>query len=289
MAIITPNSASHWYRRDGSPCHTQPYADKKRAAKGETRSTHVGDARKLGLLPSVTNVLNIKSNPMLSAWSREQVLLIAARNPRMQGESDEDYVKRIEGLFQCEMDELREIGHKFHAAMEEFAHLKVVNPDNYDGADIPVDAGKAWFSDRVMSVQHTERTVVSGKYAGTLDLVCEMRSGASSSSQVSIVDYKTRRGGWARDKKTGMWKCATYEADVLQLAAYRAALCEQIGFPFDTPLMDCISLIVPSGNVPSGEIPDAYEKVWEFGDLANAKRTFDHLLDAWQSSKGYNI
>jgi hypothetical protein len=290
MAIILPNSASHWYRRDGSPSHTQPYKDKKRAAAGERRSTTVRDAREQGLLPSVTNVLNIMSNPMITVWGREQVLLLAAQNPRSQGETDEDYVRKIESLFQAKMDLLREIGHRTHSAMQDHAHGMPVRPDDYDQAELPIDCGRAWFNNRVRSVQHTERVMVSSKYAGTLDLVCELDSGNSPGGQVTIVDYKTRSSGWSLDK-TGRWKCATYSADILQLAAYRGALCEQVGFPYSSPLIDCVSVILPSAVPPgpkSSPRPEAYEKRYTMEELTGAKKTFDSILNVWCNHKNYH-
>jgi hypothetical protein len=52
MKLFNPENA-HWYRRDGEPLHSVP------SAKGEPRPTTLRDARKLGLLPSVTNVLGV--------------------------------------------------------------------------------------------------------------------------------------------------------------------------------------------------------------------------------------
>ena len=292
MAIITPEGASHWYFPDGKPCHRQPYKDKKRAAAGETRATHVGDARKLGLLPSVTNVLGMMAKPMLTAWGREQVLLLASKNPRFQVETDEDYVLRIEEMHQEWIERLRGIGHKTHSAMEDHAQGRLWDPADYMGASFPIDRARDWFDLRVRSIQHTEKTVVSGKYAGTLDLICELRSPglARPGTQITIVDYKTRRSGWGRGSD-GSWKCATYREDVIQLAAYRAALCEQVGFPFDTPLMSCCSVIIPSEDIKEIGAPrmQAFEKKWTMEELARGKKTFDYLLDAWQSEKNYTI
>ena len=51
MTAVKPESASHWYDLDGQPCHEVP------RAKGDgMRPTTLADARKLHLLPSVTNV-----------------------------------------------------------------------------------------------------------------------------------------------------------------------------------------------------------------------------------------
>ena len=64
MKLFNPENA-HWYRRDGEPLHSVP------SAKGEPRPTTLRDARKLGLLPSVTNVLGVIAKPELTAWVQE--------------------------------------------------------------------------------------------------------------------------------------------------------------------------------------------------------------------------
>jgi hypothetical protein len=61
MRLFNPENA-HWYRRDGEPLHSVS------SAKGEPRPTTLRDARKLGLLPSVTNVLGVINKPELVEW-----------------------------------------------------------------------------------------------------------------------------------------------------------------------------------------------------------------------------
>ena len=61
MRLFNPDS-THWYRRDGEPLHSVP------SVKGDPRPTTLRDARKLGLLPSVTNVLGVIAKPELTAW-----------------------------------------------------------------------------------------------------------------------------------------------------------------------------------------------------------------------------
>lgn len=65
MLIVPRESASHWYFPDGTPLHEVPRAD----GKGQ-RPTSLRDARKLGLFPSVTNVLSILAKPGLDAWKQ---------------------------------------------------------------------------------------------------------------------------------------------------------------------------------------------------------------------------
>ena len=284
MAIINPESASHWYHPDGSPCHQVPYRDKKRAAAGEMKNTTLKDAREMGLRPSVTNVLGVLAKHMLSAWGRESVLRLAANNPIAANEADDDYIKRIEKLHQVHIDELREIGHRTHAAMEQFATSGIISPEHRKPNPIPVDTAKEWFEKRVDVVQHTEKVVVAGKYAGTLDLIAQLRD---NGGRITIADYKTRRSGWTTSKR-GEWRCVTYDEDKLQLAAYRGALCEQIGHPFDTPLIDCRSIIIPS-DWTGAMLADAYEKEWTMDEMIQSKAAFDALLETWQHLKKYTI
>ena len=84
MKLFSPDSA-HWYQRDGVPLHTVL------SAKGEPRPTTLRDARKLGLLPSVTNILGVIAKPGLTSWLQEQAVLAALTLPRIEGESEDAF------------------------------------------------------------------------------------------------------------------------------------------------------------------------------------------------------
>src|SRR5690349_12080652 len=47
-ALVTPEKSAHWYTRSGEPMYTVTAKD------GSQRKTDLRDARKLGLVPSVT-------------------------------------------------------------------------------------------------------------------------------------------------------------------------------------------------------------------------------------------
>jgi len=81
MKLFSPDAA-HWYQRDGRPLHTVL------SAKGEPRPTTLRDARKLNLLPSVTNILGIIAKPELTAWLQEQAVMAALTLPRLPGETE---------------------------------------------------------------------------------------------------------------------------------------------------------------------------------------------------------
>ena len=58
---MNTTTGGHWYTQDGKPMHWVDKAD----GKG-TRNTTLRDARKLNLLPSVTNILKLLNNPELN-------------------------------------------------------------------------------------------------------------------------------------------------------------------------------------------------------------------------------
>lgn len=67
---------SHWYMPDGTPVHTVIGKD------GNPRPTTLRDARKLGLLPSVTTVMKPTSgSPILTDWIVTQALVSALNHP----------------------------------------------------------------------------------------------------------------------------------------------------------------------------------------------------------------
>ena len=54
-----------------------------------TRATTLADARKLGLLPSVTSIIGVLDKPALSNWKMDRAALAAVANPKQPDESEE--------------------------------------------------------------------------------------------------------------------------------------------------------------------------------------------------------
>jgi hypothetical protein len=94
--IAKPTSASHWYKVDDKSVesfHHVPYAG-KRGKNGETRSTTLGDARKVNALPSVTNVIQTLHKPFLEAYKINQAILACTTLPPIKDESADAFAKR---------------------------------------------------------------------------------------------------------------------------------------------------------------------------------------------------
>jgi hypothetical protein len=68
----------HWYDLDGNPCHTSV------GAKGQEVKTTLTQARKRGLMPSVTTVLDILGKPELDRWKHNQITNACYSNPSIQ-------------------------------------------------------------------------------------------------------------------------------------------------------------------------------------------------------------
>lgn len=67
MAKFTPSA--HWYHEDGRPCYEIPMS-----TKSGLRKPNILDARRLGLLPSVTTIEGIIEKPQLANWKMRQLL-----------------------------------------------------------------------------------------------------------------------------------------------------------------------------------------------------------------------
>ena len=96
--IVRPDTASHWYLVDPEKgvksFHTVPYAG-KRGKNGETRKTTLRDARKVNAFPSVTNILGILHKDFLEAYKVNQAILAALTLPKIDGESEDEFAKRV--------------------------------------------------------------------------------------------------------------------------------------------------------------------------------------------------
>src|SRR6188768_225590 len=120
MKLFSPDSA-HWYQRSGEPMHSVP------SLKGESRPTTLRDARKLDLLPSVTNILGVIAKPELTAWLQEQAVLAALTLPRIAGETEDAFAKRVVEDSLTTRDGAADFGTGFHHGAERVAHTLEVD------------------------------------------------------------------------------------------------------------------------------------------------------------------
>ena len=254
MKLFASDSA-HWYQPDGVPLHTVL------TAKGEPRPTTLRDARKLGLFPSVTNILGVIAKPELTAWLQEQAVMAALTLPRIAGETEDAFAKRVVEDSLSTRDGAADFGTAFHHGAERIAHTLEV--DRADLLSSWLDRYRDWFQENVRSCRWTEQRVVSTQfgYAGTADLLIEHKVHG-----LSLVDLKTM-------KINPKYKVKPYSSWCYQLAAYRKGLGVEAR---------CINLIMNS-VVPETPI----EHVWGEADMDAGLRAFMAARELWVIEKGY--
>jgi hypothetical protein len=264
MKLFNSENA-HWYRRDGEPMHSVL------SAKNEPRPTTVRDARKLGLLPSVTNVLNVINKPELVEWKMTQAVLAALTLPRLDGEGEDAFAKRVVEDAQSRVRTAMDFGSAFHAGAEQVA--KTLEVDAAGPYAAWLNLHRDWFQANCVRVVWTEQVLVNTAlgYAGTADLLVEHQQHG-----LTLVDYKTQ-GAKAESRKLKAemgWQPRAYPSWCQQLAAYRRA----IGRP-----MACLSVIVNSTE-PTAPV----EHLWTEEELESGWESFEAALVIWRNEKNYD-
>ena len=267
MLIVPRESASHWYFPDGTPLHEVPRAD----GKGQ-RPTSLRDARKLGLFPSVTNVLSILAKPGLDAWKQEQAILAALTLPRTEGETLDDFAKRVLVDMTSEVGRAADLGSAVHAAIEGYAQGRWLPEDK--GVARLFEPARQWFDKEVIAVHSVEIATahLEWGYAGRVDLVATLRS----TGRPTVIDFKTQK---TRRDKDGNFKPILHDTWPLQLEAYRMALASR-----DKGLTDAAIASVVIGS--TDPVP-VLVKVWDDADKDGYFRAFLAARDLWVWQKNY--
>lgn len=263
MAILTSGIAAvksaHWYTRQGEPAHRQP------KAKGDgDRNTTITDARKLGLLPSVTTILSILDKPQLTEWKINQALDAANSNPRGPDESVEYWSKRIKDLAFEQVSEAADLGSSIHNALDLAIRGEEWDQNQYAPYVEPV---LAWLKDKQLKIVATEQRLVhlDVGFAGTSDVLFTY-----GKNGIGVLDYKT--------KKTTPGKALdSYLEHRIQLAAYAAA------YFGEDKVADalCANLFISSTEPGRMEVVKV-ENPLEYWDA------FKSLCHVWRVTKGYD-
>jgi len=112
------SESGHWYSSDGKACHTQPC--KSKTAKNPTRPTTIADARKLGLLPSVSGITGMMANPALDRYKQMRVAEEAYDRPAVGEETKDEYVSYLLDKAQEQTRDAADLGTEIHAILEDW-------------------------------------------------------------------------------------------------------------------------------------------------------------------------
>lgn len=108
----------HFYNHQGEACHFQTIKTGKN--KGKQRATRITDARKLKLMPSVSEYTSMLAKPHLVGWKAGQVLSRAFDMPPIGRETKQGWVSGILADDAAEFqEEVLDRGSIVHAAIED--------------------------------------------------------------------------------------------------------------------------------------------------------------------------
>jgi hypothetical protein len=255
MTIIVRAAESvHWYRsEDGMPQYTV------KAKDGSERPTTLRDARKLNLVPSVTTVMKVAAKPGLDVWKNEQLLLAALTLPRVEGESEKEFIARVVMDSKATAKAAAERGTRVHESIESWYNgLRTVEH---------VEIAKA-FEEVVFDHFKTHpfqkwETEVSFSHPLGFGGKNDLFTRPDEHAPVGIVlDAKTKEFGEDDEMPA-------YDEHLMQLAAYRVGL--------GMPHARCANVFA------SVSYPGLIRvKEWSEEDLRRGWAMFQSLLTFWQ-------
>lgn len=243
--------SEHWYDKQGNPCHTQPTKTAK--AKNPTRPTNITDAKKLGLLPSVSGITRMLAAPGLVSWQLGEVAGACFDNPPHPGEDRKEYARSMVEKSKEGVGEAADLGSAIHKSIELYL-CGLQHDPAYDGYVLPAIAR---MKEMGLTVQHSEKVLVNrfDGYAGTTDVIW------STDSHKGILDFKSKR------TKPGV-PVTPSETHPMQIAAYLAAYFKE---EKDAP---------PFGQHVWGH--NLYISTTEPGRVEVVTYSYRQMLEAWE-------
>lgn len=245
MSAIIPSESGHWYGQDGSPQYTIT------GKNGKERNTTLRDARLIGLVPSVTTILQTLAKPGLENWKLNQVLLAALTLPREEGETEDAFAARVIRDWQEEGKAARDRGIAIHASLECYYAGRPYGAEHISHINNARRVINEWHSGFGIAEKSFAHPLGFG---GKCDLHCAS----------ALLDFKTT------DKDLDALK--TWDEQAIQLAAYR----EGLGIP---EAKAAIVYVHTGGDARLIEISE--------DELQRGWLIFRGLLDVWKAVKNY--
>jgi len=260
----------HWYTKEGEAMHWIE------GANGKQRDTTLRDAKKLGLLPSVTTILGVIDKPALTNWKLKQVTKTVYENAyaigEMEGNYDAYHKAVIQGAFAKSTD-ARDRGSEIHDAIENFFLGDIDSAAPVDIRDIAAKAAHEILSYTGLTRDDfiPEQIVVGDGYAGMVDLWAD----EADNRPAIIIDWKTK-------DIDDVTKRMAWNEQAMQLAAYEHAMTKHgQGFKVKKPTRHINVFIdrTEPGKVVIHE--------WEPEEIELAWQKFELLLKYWQLDKNH--
>jgi len=240
--------SGHFYTKDGRPAYTVIGS-----STGKERPTNVADARKLGLLPSVTTVINVANKGEgLQRWLQEQAILAALTLPRLEGEEEGVWLSRVMKDSRATGMEAAMRGTAIHAIIEAYFD-QVYMPEKPPYLNAIDSTLKNAFGEQLWLPEKSFGHPLG--FGGKWDLMAKTGF---------VVDFKT--------KDTDLDKVDVFFEHEMQLAAYREGL--------GVPNARC-AIVFVNGTTNQVKLIEVEEQ-----KLQNGWECFQHLLRVYQIKNG---
>ena len=251
--LVQTDQSGHWYTEDGESAHVII------GKNGNERNTTVADARKLGLLPSVTSVLGIMDKPPLTSWRISVAIESALTLPKRDDESLDEYARRVVEDSKEQTRKAAEHGTRMHEQAENILMGRAVSKD--EDLQPYIKTFRKWAEENVEKTYWCEKALVGCGYAGRCDAYVRLKGIGDA-----IMDLKNR--------KVNPRYSPFYDTDCAQIYAYIAA-CEN-------PKAAGVSVVLASND---SEL--IKHKVWDKEELHEAGIAFQAMLKVWSWAKQY--
>lgn len=240
----------HYYKENGDAMHHV----RMTSDSSKFRPTRITDARKLGLIPSVTTVWSILEKEGLNNWKIGQAIEICYETEDCK---DLDAYKRVvTSKLKNRLDEAPNLGSNIHAAIE----LYLDRGGKLDHAYKEyINAVLLNLSKRDYEIVKCEQTIAKKElgYAGTVDLIVNLNGVRT------VVDFKTCNSIPKKPK----------EGHAEQVAAYMKLCGAEAG----------INLYLSTSQ--PGE---SFEYIYTQKEMKKAWKRFSACLDMWTLLKDYD-
>ena len=243
------SESGHWYTQEGEPMYTLI------GANGKERNTTLADARKLGLVPSVTGIIGVSAKPGLEEWKIKEGIKSGMVLTIESNETIDEFVRRCREHSKLVGQKAAEKGSEIHYEIEEgFVSGKESEP---------YLAIKDWLDDNYPLETWIAEDSFCAKegYGGKIDLYSE--SGI-------FIDFKTKDDLRGKDPKR-----LVYDEHGMQLSAYVQ------GCGFDKA--ERISIFVDREDTSLIAC-----HVWDEETHSKHKDMFNALLNYWKLTKNYD-
>jgi hypothetical protein len=237
------SEAGHWYHKDGTPCY-----EVMAKASNRLRPTTLRDARKLGLVPSVSGIIKVAAAPALENWKVKRALRTALEWPPI--EDTEEWIDLVIAKAEAEGRETADLGSAIHACIEK--HLRGEQYDMQAYGECVRGALAEFDGWAGLDGNKPEKSFAHHLgYGGKCDLhkpgfVCDFKSKDFDES----------------------WRPTTWDNHAMQLSAYREG--------FNMPSARCAIVFVSTTSKGLTRLVEVAEN-----ELAKGWRMFQALLTYW--------